>query len=821
MNRFTQKVKELISNNVILFILPVLVIIFVFRESLLGQMFNNGDVVYNLLNYSLYYFRGGYLITQNILSGFPVLSSVAAIWFYPINDVASYFLGPFHAYSVLNVFNLILTYVFCFLFSRRLKLSYFSAIFTASVFTFSGQLMLWVGLLTNTNYYFLLPLSLLLVDIAASMVGWKRVVFMVGVGISCGVSWLSSHVQYVFYIHAFVAIYWLYISSDFSSVKNLYKKSLEILFAYIVSFFVGYPQIFAILDIRSVSARETGVKLSDFWAGSFLPQDFIHYFLPFFKIPFIPFSNPNLYIGILSLSIVFIGFIFWREIEDKKFRLFFWTFIFCLIASIKYSPVGVFLHLLPFFDSFREAPRIMFIGNFAIAIVAGFSLDFIVNNKSRISDSISRVLYFARKFTLYILIPITVFITILELCLSKFIVKLLTDYFIKYKYAGTSGLPVEHYTSLISQSLYDVFLQTSLVHSTVPIFLFFSVSSYLLMKNINILSSKMFYILCIFLTLLNFAVIYEGHYLYVSKQEYNKPPSVLDYLKPQTNKMFGEHYRLYSIFPGQTRFREIDIRCGNKDPKESFLLNKEMLLPDINMDFNVDVLAGYDNFMPKRISELLDLVGSEQSVTNMSLAEKNITTEEKINILVSRKNLLRMMNVRYIISRYDILDKDFSKIHDWKVGDCQTPLNLYELSNYWPRYFLTDNFHTFQSTTSKSILDIFNEKIVSSQDPYPYVYLDDINSDYLELKKIKKTPNLYKAVTPIYNYDSMEFSISTDKDTLLYVGNAYLPKWSATIDGVDTKVYIANYAYMAVFVPKGAHKVLFKYIIPNRLPFIK
>jgi uncharacterized membrane protein YfhO len=45
-----------------------------------------------------------------------------------------------------------------------------------------------------------------------------------------------------------------------------------------------------------------------------------------------------------------------------------------------------------------------------------------------------------------------------------------------------------------------------------------------------------------------------------------------------------------------------------------------------------------------------------------------------------------------------------------------------------------------------------------------------------------------------------------------------LPGWSAYVDGVRTEITRANYAFMAVQVPKGAHYVAWVYRTPGQTP---
>ena len=53
--------------------------------------------------------------------------------------------------------------------------------------------------------------------------------------------------------------------------------------------------------------------------------------------------------------------------------------------------------------------------------------------------------------------------------------------------------------------------------------------------------------------------------------------------------------------------------------------------------------------------------------------------------------------------------------------------------------------------------------------------------------------------------------VSTPRDGLLFVSDTWYPGWEAYIDGRETKIYMANYAFRAIKVSSGEHEVRFVY----------
>ena len=55
---------------------------------------------------------------------------------------------------------------------------------------------------------------------------------------------------------------------------------------------------------------------------------------------------------------------------------------------------------------------------------------------------------------------------------------------------------------------------------------------------------------------------------------------------------------------------------------------------------------------------------------------------------------------------------------------------------------------------------------------------------------------------------------NSSKQALLFLSDTYYPEWKATVDGKQTKIYLADYAFRSVVIPAGNHEVIFEYV-PN------
>lgn len=62
-----------------------------------------------------------------------------------------------------------------------------------------------------------------------------------------------------------------------------------------------------------------------------------------------------------------------------------------------------------------------------------------------------------------------------------------------------------------------------------------------------------------------------------------------------------------------------------------------------------------------------------------------------------------------------------------------------------------------------------------------------------------------------YTTDQVVLHVTTDSPSLLVMSDMYAPGWKARVDDAGAQVIRANYAFRAVFVPKGEHVVTFYY----------
>jgi hypothetical protein len=62
-----------------------------------------------------------------------------------------------------------------------------------------------------------------------------------------------------------------------------------------------------------------------------------------------------------------------------------------------------------------------------------------------------------------------------------------------------------------------------------------------------------------------------------------------------------------------------------------------------------------------------------------------------------------------------------------------------------------------------------------------------------------------------YSSDKSLIEVSTQKQGFLFVSNTWYPGWQVYVDGKESEILRADYAFQAVAIPAGLHKVTFIY----------
>lgn len=215
--------------------------------------------------------------------------------------------------------------------------------------------------------------------------------------------------------------------------------------------------------------------------------------------------------------------------------------------------------------------------------------------------------------------------------------------------------------------------------------------------------------------------------------------------------------------------------------------------------YKLESIEGYDALYIKRYGEFIASLNTgklEESPRSVVLFPKyGLNTKKAVDLL----------NIKYIVQ---------------KVGDGHAPW-AFPFWTYKEGVFtLLYNDPSYQVLQNNEVLQrafLVNKYVVEQN---PQKILDVMFNNDFDLGKeivLEKNPNLkldMKAGTArIISYSPNKIVINTKSNgnSLLFLSDSYYKDFKAMVDGKNSEIYRADFAFRAVFVPKGNHTVEFAY----------
>jgi hypothetical protein len=460
----------------------------------------------------------------------------------------------------------------------------------------------------------------------------------------------------------------------------------------------------------------------------------------------------SFYFGILPLLFTIQALIFIRRKIIYYFGL---LLIFSLILSLGEN-LFIYKYLyeyLPFFKLSRYPAKFVVLSAFAFSILCGFSINHFLQN-------------IEKKYHYTFLISIVIF--------GIFLI-----FWWRYK---VDLLNLLSKITINPPGLYtEVFINSLIITCFILIFYLIFFVSKLFSSHIKILSFSI-----IILTIIDLSFFTKGLNPIISAHFYSYTPKAISFLK-QDNQLYRIIHDLHTIRYGNIIPKSRIIRFILQGKKFSFFdyvkQTQEFLNPNLGLLHFIHHADGYESLKLKDY---------------MRLFFRLIHTD--IN---KAKQLLNLLNVKYIITRYR-LSSDLPWL---KLVYDKPDVKIYKNLTYLPRAFLVGE-------------SIHRKKFKSQKDVFEYLFSKEFNPKeevILETKKgyIKYINNSQVDLGRVefinYSLNRIKLKVNAKKPCFLVLSDTYYPGWYAYIDHKKTNIYRANYAFRAIKINKGEHIVEFLY----------
>ena len=151
-----------------------------------------------------------------------------------------------------------------------------------------------------------------------------------------------------------------------------------------------------------------------------------------------------------------------------------------------------------------------------------------------------------------------------------------------------------------------------------------------------------------------------------------------------------------------------------------------------------------------------------------------------------------LLNVKYFLSETAI-DHPFLKLmYDGKV-------KVYQNVTVFPRAFLIPAVEVVPKEKT------FERMKEQKFDPRVKLFLNE------EMKEPLEPATFLGNEVKLWSFEENEIKMQSESksNAMLFLSETYYPEWKAYVDGVETKIYLADGFFRAIYLPKGKHSVTF------------
>jgi len=226
-----------------------------------------------------------------------------------------------------------------------------------------------------------------------------------------------------------------------------------------------------------------------------------------------------------------------------------------------------------------------------------------------------------------------------------------------------------------------------------------------------------------------------------------------------------------------------------EQPFRIMSLDSTIFPPNFSIMYKLQTLDGYDPLFLKRYGELMAAMGR---------GEANISPPFGFNRIITPQNassrLVDFLNVKYVLST---IESDEPKLNlVFKNGN----VFVYENTKVFPRAFFVINTKLVNSK-QEAINVMFDEKILLSN----VAVVENVGNKDI----FKNDWSMGKVKVLEYGENKVILKTTNNGDGFLVLTDSYYPSWKVTIDNRETKIYLTDYNYRGIIVPKGEHEIEF------------
>lgn len=251
---------------------------------------------------------------------------------------------------------------------------------------------------------------------------------------------------------------------------------------------------------------------------------------------------------------------------------------------------------------------------------------------------------------------------------------------------------------------------------------------------------------------------------------------------------FANKYTVFSeknfLFP-QTK--TISFLQQQKGLFRIMTTDEPVLPPNFSVMFGIQSLDGYDPLYLKRYAELIAAFERNEPNTKEPFGFNKIVSPHNIN-----SKLLDFLGVKYVLSRIDIRSEKLQKVFE------EGKTRVYKNPFAFEKVFFVDNVICLQNKE-----EVIKEMLLSNLHTKAFV---ENNNNCLGFKQDYSLGN---ANISYYSENKIIIKTQNSKEGFLVLVDSFYPTWHAKINNNQTKIYLTDFNFRGIIVPKGENTIEF------------
>jgi hypothetical protein len=731
-----------------------------FSGQVIGSTHLDNDLGYfiSLRKFAFYGDTGFPFWNPHLMCGVPLIAEIQSGMFYPPNLIFRVLPLPL-AINWSLIIHLYLLALGTYFFGRQLHLSRAGAMIAASVFCFCGPVFIRLFAGHHTDLYTIawIPAVFLCVDKIGRHATWRKFIFL---AVLFCLQFLAGHPQYLYYTIIFSWFYFIWATRPLLK-RKLYRSwgfgHVGFVLSLCVAGLIALPQLLPVFEMLSLSPRKS-LEFSDVAWFSFPPQNLLTFFMPLFygdgvEIPYWGLFNlweMCAFCGTIPLMLSAFAI---KDVKTTTHSVFFFLLAaFAIIMALgKHTPLfKLAYYVLPGLDMFRGHSKMHLFYCFAVALLAGTGYD---AQKRSLEFKSRRFVWLltAALVALFILLMVIPYTRLLEAPVTHYLQHLQKD---PRSYLPTPGADNTEFLAAVLKQIamsWRYFL-VNLWFGLLLIILMLRFGSRLLLQTAMILA-----------VLTDLFIFGNTFVASVDMRHWDLKPEVMQFI------------------------------ARDNEPSRSAVITT--FGPRYGITSPLQQLGGDYPYVLNRYSRLYNLANEGKPTASMK-----ITNIRRIS------PVFNLFSLKYLVLNSDRqLDiPGFYRVYNDDV------LAVLENEYARKRVYIPQNIKIVDEE-DEALRGVF--ELPSIRGEQLIIERDSVAGISFAYESLLHGADRDETVDIIhYSPNTIKLQAQLNADAWIILTDTYYPGWKAAIDGEsEVPIVPGNYAFRAIYVPKGTHEIILQY----------